>query len=133
MLHDPVRDLRTKCEMLEEENRQLQAHIARLTGQHDARRVRKAFNFTETEAKMVAALIHRGACDYDTLKFLAYSDSELLTISDPDWALRSHMKRIRKKTRPHGIDFLTVYGFGFEMSDEARRLARALLHDGASK
>lgn len=131
MLHDPIRELRTKYEMLEEQNRQLQAHIARLTGQQDARRIRKAFNFTETEAKMVAALVHRGSCDYDTLKFLAYSDSDLLTIADPDWALRSHMKRIRRKTRPHGIDFVTVYGFGFEMVEEDRRAAQALMRESA--
>lgn len=127
MLHDPIRELRTKYEMLEEENRQLRDRIAKLTGQDQRAAVRHVFGFTETEAGIFVTLLTCGVCEYDTLKSAAYSDHALMTMENPEWALRAHMKRIRRQTRPFGIDFITLYGRGFEMSDGARERARSLL------
>ncbi|ESY89044.1 hypothetical protein X739_00685 [Mesorhizobium sp. LNHC220B00] len=121
------RRARDRIEILEEENRQLKATIAKLTGRDDARLARKAFDLTEAEACIFMMLVTCGEAQYGQLQASIYTDRHLVALLDPDWAIRSHMKRIRRKTRPHGIDFGTVYGFGYAMSETCRTKARGIL------
>lgn len=116
---------------LEEENRQLRATIASLTGRNDARMARKVFGLTEAEASIVMMLVTCGEAEYGQLQASIYTDRHLVEILDPDWAIRSHMKRIRRKTRLHGVDFETVYGMGYRMGEASRAKARQML--GASQ
>lgn len=115
---------RARIETLEEENRQLKATIAGLTGRNEARKARKAFGLTEAEASIVMMLVTCGEAEYGQLQSSIYTDRHLVEILDPDWAIRSHMKRIRRKTRPYGVDFETVYGMGYRMTEASRAQAR---------
>ncbi|TGP28230.1 helix-turn-helix domain-containing protein [Mesorhizobium sp. M2D.F.Ca.ET.232.01.1.1] len=121
---------RERIEMLEEENRQLKDRIAELTGRHDAKAARKAFGLTEAEASIVMMLVTRGEAEYGQLQASIYTDRHLVELLDPDWAIRSHMKRIRRKMRPHGIDFETVYSMGYRMSDACRAAVRTIIGRG---
>ncbi|TPL40666.1 helix-turn-helix domain-containing protein [Mesorhizobium sp. B2-4-6] len=123
----PDRASRDRIETLQEENRQLKATIARLTGRNDAKMARKVFGLTEAEASIVMMLVSCGEAEYGQLQASIYTDRDLVELLDPDWAIRSHMKRIRRKTRPHGIDFQTVYGMGYRMSEACRAKARAAI------
>jgi hypothetical protein len=114
-------------EMLREENRQLREHIARLTGRDHKQAARRLFNLTDAEACIVMMLVTCGQAEYGALQDSIYSDRVLERIMDPDWAIRSHMKRIRKKTQPHGVYFETVYSYGYRMTEENRARARKLL------
>ncbi|TJV51129.1 MAG: hypothetical protein E5Y01_16200 [Mesorhizobium sp.] len=118
---------RERIEMLEEENRQLKDKIAKLTGRNDANVARKVFGLTEAEAAIVMMLVTCGEAEYGQLQASIYTDRDLVELLDPDWAIRSHMKRIRRKTRLHGIDFETVYGMGYRMSEACRAKARATI------
>lgn len=127
MLHDPVRDLRNKCEILEEENRLLRDRIAHLTGQDRAKAARKVFGFTECEAAIFMTLLSRGAAEQGHLQDAIYSDGNLEEPGDPLLAMRSHIKRLRKKAKRLGVEFSTIYGFGYEIEADARALARRLI------
>lgn len=113
-----------RIETLEEENRQLRAQIAALQGRDMLGKVRRAFGFTEAEGIIVCVLMRNRFATYETLQDAVYSDGRLCEMDDPSAALRAHMKRIRRKTRPHGVDFKTVYSMGFEMSEASFASAR---------
>ncbi|TGS80315.1 hypothetical protein EN818_30850, partial [Mesorhizobium sp. M3A.F.Ca.ET.175.01.1.1] len=109
---------RERIEMLEEENRQLKDKIAKLTGRNDANVARKVFGLTEAEAAIVMMLVTCGEAEYGQLQASIYTDRHLVELLDPDWAIRSHMKRIRRKTRLHGVDFETVSGVAYRVSND---------------
>jgi DNA-binding response OmpR family regulator len=120
MLDTTTRD---RIEFLEEENRWLRDKIARLEGRDETVRSRLSFGLTKYEAALFSLMLRCGHGTYDAL-----ADAIWNGIDEPRdlfWAIRHHMKRLRKKLRPHGIDFETVYGIGYRMSDEARARARA--------
>lgn len=121
-----IRD-RERIEILEEENRQLKATIAKLTGLGIAESARLAFDLTEAESIIFALLVHCGVATYGQIQGAIYDIDKLDTINDVGEAIRSHVKRIRKKLRPLGLNFSTVYSFGFEMHADCRAKARAIL------
>ena len=121
------RQLRDRVEVLEEQNRQLRARLRDMTDAGHSLRYRRAFRLTASEATILGMLIRCGEASYQNLFEAIYSDADLATIDDPQNAVRTHVKRLRRKTRPHGIDFDTVYGFGFAISEEARAAARRKL------
>ncbi len=124
--------LRDRIEILEEENRQLKATIAKLSGLDIAQTARLAFDLTEAESLIFALLVHCGVGTYGQIQAAIYTFDQLDTISDIGESIRSHIKRIRKKLRPHGLNFTTVYAFGFEMDEACRAKARALLNTRAA-
>lgn len=127
----PEKKLRDELEILAEENHQLKATIARLTGSDSSGAARKVFGLTEAEANIVMILVERGVATYDHIQSAIYSFDTLERINDVGEAIRSHIKRIRQKLRPRGLDFSTTYGLGFEMDDAGRAKARALLNTRA--
>ena len=114
-----------RLEILEEENRQLRERIAKLEGRDEIEHARRVFGLTHSEAAMFVLLLRFGSAPYETMADAVYHGQD--EPSDIDWALRTHMKRMRKKTRPLGIDFETVYSMGYRMSDEARKTARLFM------
>lgn len=118
---------RDRIEILEEENRQLKATIAKLTGVDIARAARLAFDLTEAESLIFALLVHCGIATYGQIQSAIYNLDKLDTINDVGESIRSHIKRIRKKLRPIGLNFSTIYSFGFEMDETCRTKARGIL------
>lgn len=116
-----------RIEILEEENRQLKERIAKLSGHDDAEALQFLFGLTPTESQILALLVHRGSADYDQLELVSLPDDRGDRVEDINGAIRSHIKRIRRKVRPHGIDLTTVYEFGYTMSDEMRRATREMI------
>jgi DNA-binding response OmpR family regulator len=123
--------LRDRIEILEEENRQLKATIAKLTGVDIAQVARLAFDLTEAESLIFALLVHCGIATYSQIQSAIYNIDKLDTINDVGESIRSHIKRIRKKLRPVGLNFSTIYSFGFEMDDVCRAKARGILERAA--
>lgn len=119
--------LRDRIEILEEENRQLKATIAKLTGVDIAEAARLALDLTEAEALIFGLLVHCGVATYGQIQSAIYDLDKLDTINDVGEAIRSHIKRIRKKLRPVGLNFSTIYSFGFEMDETCRAKARLVL------
>lgn len=118
--------LRERIECLEEENRQLRDRIGHLTGQYEKHREAAIakFRLSPAEAVFFLMLVHRGAATHEQLRASLFSDEQYERISRIDEAVRSHAKRLRRKIRPQGLDFTTVYGFGFQFDEETRRLAK---------
>lgn len=116
-----------RCEVLQEEIHQLRCEIAKLTGRDEAIVARKTFGLTEAESFIFMMLVKCGRATYAQLQGSVYTDGRLEEIDDPDWAIRSHMKRIRLKTRPFGVDFGTIYSYGYEMDEETRLIVRTLM------
>jgi hypothetical protein len=114
---------------MEEENHQLRARIAELTGQTEKDREAciKAFRLTPTETTLFLTLVHRGAAPHELLKDTLFDADQIEKMEDVGESIRSHAKRLRRKIRSHGLEFSTVYGFGFEMDDYNRRLAKRRL------
>lgn len=122
--------LRERCELLEEENRQLRSIIADLTGQNEAADARSVFGFTRAEASVFMVLARCGRASYRQLEDAVYSDRKLTEILGSEEAIRTHVKRMRRKIRPFGVEVRTVYQFGYSMDDDMRTRARALLASG---
>jgi DNA-binding response OmpR family regulator len=114
---------------IEEENHQLRSRIAELTGQHEKDRSAcvRVFRLTPAETTLFLMLVHRGTATHDHLKSSLFEGDKLGQLNDADEAVRSHAKRLRRKIRPHGLEFSTVYGFGFEMDDATRKRAKERL------
>jgi DNA-binding response OmpR family regulator len=121
------RELRDRIEVLEEQNRQLRTRLRALTGAGASLVYRRAFGLTASEATILGMLIRCGEATYNTLFEAVYADDDFCGLENPNCAVRTHIKRLRRKIRPHGIEFETVYGFGFAMSEEARAAARRKL------
>jgi DNA-binding response OmpR family regulator len=119
--------LRIRLEYLEEENRQLREKIAKLEGADLALRARVTFRLTPTEATIFCMLYRLRSVEHQHLLSVIFEDEHRDALVDEGEALRSHMKRMRRKTRPHGIDFRTVYCIGFEMGDEAHAIASRMM------
>jgi len=120
---DPAR-IRMEC--LEEENRQLHERIAELEGGDIHRDARSAFGLTASQARIFCLLYRLRSVEYDYMMSAVY-DMDSFDGEDASECIRSHMKRLRAKVRPYGIDFKAVYGYGFEMSNEAHAAATLVL------
>lgn len=114
-------------ETLEEEIRQLKAKIDDLTGMGFYQEAIRVFGLTPTEAKIFCLLVKVGAAEYPRMESLVFDDDRHLELDNPIGAIRTYIKRMRQKIRPHGLDCETVYGFGFNMSEEMRAAAKRLL------
>lgn len=124
---DPRETDRIRISELEEENRQLKDRIARLRGNCDAVVSRDVLDLTECESVIFALLLHRGVAGYSLIEETLYSQTRLEVVEDPQLAIRCHVKRLRRKMRPHGFGFETIYGFGYGMTEECRCIARKQL------
>lgn len=118
-----------QLEILEEENRQLKERIEQLSGFGSAEALQYMFRLTPAESRVMALLVHRGSADHDRLENAAYTNDRVDEIGDVVLAIRSHIKRIRRKIRPHGLDIVTVFEFGYEMKDDARAAVRKMIAD----
>lgn len=117
---------RDRIEYLEEENRQLRDKIAELTGRDIAREARCKLGLTPSESAIFALLLRCGMATHDQLQALVYEEADV-DLARPYEAVRSHMKRMRRRIRPLGIDFKTVYSMGYEMTEDNRVRARKLV------
>lgn len=121
---DPAR-IRIEC--LEEEIRQLKEHIAKLEGRALTREVRRAFGFTDAEASIFCLLYRLRFASYELIERAIYEPEKAECMEWVGGAIRSHMKRMRQKTRPHGVDFHTIYSLGFEMDEASHATAARIL------
>lgn len=112
---------RIRMECLEEENRQLRDRIAELEGTNLIRDARLAFGLTGTEALIFCLMYQGRVLDYGRLIEAVYDVDD--DQEDVNGAIRTHIKRLRRRVRPHGIDFTTIYGFGYEMDARSHAVA----------
>ncbi len=112
---------------LEDENARLKDRIAELTGFDDVHLMRAAFGLSPIEARIFSLLVNRGVATYSHIYGLIFSDDDFAELEYPEGAVRSHIKRMRQKIRPRGLDIATVYGSGFEMMETERSAAREIL------
>lgn len=117
---------RVRIEILEEENRQLREKIAELTGRDIALVARCRLGLTQTEATIFAILVRCGMATHEQLRELIYEASEF-DLLRPHEAVRSHMKRMRRRLRPIGLDVKTVYSMGYEMTEDMRCRAKKMV------
>lgn len=110
-----------------ERNLQLQKRIDEISGYDDVLVARHAFGLSLQQARAFLLIVQRGVADYEMLQAAIIPEEELLEINRPDEAVRSCIKRMRKKIRPLNIDVSVIYGFGYEMVQDARDRARSLL------
>jgi DNA-binding winged helix-turn-helix (wHTH) protein len=117
-----------RLEELEEENRQLRERIARLEGRSKLERARQAFGLTKKQAGLLVLLINRGIADHGQCLEAVYDDREQEAMSDGGYfALNSLMRHLRAGLKPHGISIRTLYGHGWDMSQDNRAKVRRLL------
>ena len=77
---------------------------------------------------MFCLLYRRGRATHAELIDTLYGDDHVDWPEDPERAVRDVVKRMRRRTRPMGVDVRSEYGIGYEMSGEQRALARRLLY-----
>lgn len=118
------RALRDRIEYLEEENRQLRERLASKDGDDFCTRAHRAFGLTKAEGRILAVLVRCGLAETSALYDALYGFNELDEPEKPNEAVRSHMKRMRRKLRPAGVEIETHYGFGFALGDEGRAAVR---------
>lgn len=123
--------LEDRIDELEEENRQLRERIAELTGINDTWAARQAFGLTDTEARVLLLIVRCGQAEYRHLEASIWDDLDGCASDNPPGCIRSHVKRMRKKIRPHGIDVETIYSFGYAISESSRARCRALIAGAA--
>lgn len=120
-----------RIEILEEEVRQLKARIALLAGMGMEERIRKAFGMTTLQAACLALLISRHQISRKQLLEELYdSRASLFSRRDGEGTYQSAgalFKHVRFRLRRHGIAISTIYGYGWEMSEDMRARAKALL------
>ncbi len=116
--------LYAEIDMLREENRQLKDRIAEISGLSDVLLARQKYGLTDTEARIFLILVRRGSAEYDVIERAIYDDRDVEVPDGVNMAIRSHIKRMRRKLQKHGIDFETVYSLGFRMADKARSKAK---------
>lgn len=113
-------------DILKERIRQLEDRIADLTGRSDITAARLTLRLTHVEAVLFVLLVQRGVATYEHVEQSIYSTEQLEDLESVNLALRSHVKRVRRKASAHGIEIQTVYGFGYEMAAESRLKAKRL-------
>lgn len=120
----PKKPLRAR---VEDEVHELRERLAAFSGGEDLVTARRRFGLNRAEATIFMMLVQRGLATYDHIQSAVYSFDALDTIEDIGEAMRSHVKRLRRKLRGHGLEITTTYGFGFEMTEPMRNGAKALL------
>ena len=115
-----------QIEMLREENRQLRERIARLEGGDDASKAIRVFGLSKRQAIAFSMLLNRDADKWSILDATHDADRQAM-LENPEWAINTLIKHVRKRIRPHGVDLESVYGFGYRMTEENRSRARKLL------
>lgn len=83
-----------------------------------------AYKLTPAEASVFVVLVNRGLAEHSVLEDAAFSDDAFEEIENPILAIRTYVKRMRKKIRPHGIEIETLYGVGYGMAEECRQKAK---------
>lgn len=113
-------------DMLQEENRQLRERIAKLEGGDDAARAIRVFRMSKRQATAFSMLLNRDADRWDLLS-ATHDDDRQMRLANPEWAINTLIKHMRKRLRAHGIDVESVYGFGYRMTEENRLRARQIM------
>jgi hypothetical protein len=124
--------LRDRIELLQEENRQLRDRIARLTGRDDAAKSRLAFGLTDGEALIFCTILHCGLASYSTLIDVLWHDRDEDLPEEVECAVRSHVKRLRRRLRPYGVNIGTVYSIGVSMDEAMRARSRRIMEASES-
>lgn len=112
---------------VEDEVHELRERLAAFSGGDDLVTARRRFGLNRAEATIFMMLVRCGLATYDHIQSAVYSFDALDVIEDIGEAMRSHVKRLRRKLRGHGLEITTTYGFGFEMAEAMRGRAKALL------
>lgn len=115
--------INSRIEQLEEENRQLRAKIADLSGLGLYERAREVFDITHRQATFLVLLLNRRTVSHSQATEAVYDDDKLDDLDDPYSAIRTIVKHLRRAIAPHGVRFRTVYGHGWEIDDWARQRA----------
>jgi DNA-binding response OmpR family regulator len=83
----------------------------------------RVLQLSRIKERIFCALYRRGFASRDAIMAAMYGanayekDPKILDVS---------VCQLRKKCRPRGIEIKSVYGRGYEMSDESRRIAKAM-------
>lgn len=127
-----VRDLRRENDRLRLRVAELEERVSRLSGSDEADKARTVLGLSLNEARLFGIILRRGAADYGLLDDALYSyDSEGEGgPGRPHEAVRSVIKRMRRKIRPLGLDVTTEYSFGYTMTEAMRARARRILESG---
>jgi DNA-binding response OmpR family regulator len=119
--------LRRAVDRLEQENRELRARLETFLPQDDLLILRRRYGMTPAEAAIFLILVRRGVATYAQIESTIYNADQLAMINQVPEAIRSHIKRLRKKAKAMGIEFGTIYGIGFEASEAMRARAKSML------
>jgi DNA-binding response OmpR family regulator len=119
--------LRRAVDRLEEENRELRARLETFLPSDDLLTLRRRYSMTPAEAAIFLILVRRGVATYAQIESTIYNADRVAMIDQLPEAIRSHIKRLRKKAKAMGIDFGTLYSIGFDMSEAMRSRAKAML------
>lgn len=117
-----------QIEMLREENRQLRERIAKLQGGDDVAKCIRIFKMSKRQAIAFSMLLNCDANRWDILD-ATHDDGRQQMLSSAEWAISCLMRHVRNRTRPFGIEIESVYGFGYRMTTENRRLSRQILEE----
>lgn len=131
MLHDPVRELRIRCEKLEAENSILRSKVAELSGIDDVPAVRRTFNLTNRQGRILALLLRRGDCSRNQIMEAIYDVDRLTQIEDPLLAVNSLMRHLRRRLATFNVPIHSVYSHGYRIDDDTRARCRALMAGAA--
>lgn len=119
--------LRVDLDTLQEENIQLRERLDDLTGRSLATRARLLLGATKKESIILGLLVRCGFAAYSTLYDAIWDNLDEDQPERPDLRTHSHVKRLRRRLRPHGIDLRAVYGEGYAMDERDRARCRQLL------
>ena len=112
--------LRDRVEYLEEELRRRDEDTDR-----DVADIMERSGLTKANARLLRALAVEGAVSRDRIAALCQR-GEVAEYRSTD----SHVKRLRRKLRPHGIAINSLYGVGYSITGDDLLRARALIKGG---
>lgn len=115
-----------QIEMLREENRQLREIIDRFTNGDDVSKAIRIFRMSRRQATAFVMLLSRDVDRWDILNATHDGDRQM-KLENPEWAINTLIKHVRRRLQPFGIIIESVYGFGYRMTEDNRARARKLL------
>jgi hypothetical protein len=120
----PARPVRAR---VDDEVDELRDRLAAFSGGDAQLVARRTFGLNRAEATIFMLLVRLGVATYGQIQSAIYSFDALEAIEDVGEAIRSHVKRLRRKLRAHELALATIYGLGFEMAEPVRNKAKAML------
>ena len=115
--------LRDRIEYLEAEVAMLRDELGQGKNDEHLNAARRTFVIMPQAARLLLALIDGRQRSHEALRTLLWGAD-----GGPEGnVLQVHMTHLRKGMRPHGIEIVTIWGFGFQMSAVDCAKAKALL------